>query len=104
VASRAISWRLKRIDDTLVKALARAHRWRRMLEEGEYVTLRDLARREDIGWSYISRLLRLTLLAPDITERILDGQQPRKVTLAELMKPLPMAWEEQRRLRCAAIE
>jgi hypothetical protein len=89
---------------TLVKALARAWRWQRLLEEGEYVTIRDLARREDIGWSYISRLLRLPLLAPDIVEGILDGRPPMEMTLAELMKPLPTAWEEQRRLCGPAIK
>jgi hypothetical protein len=60
-------------DGTLVKALARAHRWQRMLEHGEYGTLAELADAEGISRSYVSRVLRLTLLAPDIAERILDG-------------------------------
>ena len=59
---------------TLVKALARAWRWQRMLDEGQFASVRELAEAERIGLSYISRVLRLTLLAPDIIERILDGQ------------------------------
>jgi hypothetical protein len=63
-----------KIDDALVKALARAHRWRRMLESGAYGTLAEMADAERISQSYVSRILRLTLLAPDIVERILDGR------------------------------
>jgi hypothetical protein len=61
-------------DGELVKALARAHRWQRMLESGEYATLAEMADAERISRSYVSRVLRLTLLAPDIVERILDGR------------------------------
>ena len=85
-------------DGTLVKALARAWRWQKLLDEGQYATIRDLARRERIGCSYISRMLRLTLLAPDIIERILDGRQPKTWTLAELMRPSPIEWSRQRPL------
>jgi hypothetical protein len=63
-----------RIDSTLIKALARAHRWQRLLESGEYGTLAEMADAERISRSYVSRILRLTLLAPDIVERILDGR------------------------------
>jgi ParB-like chromosome segregation protein Spo0J len=62
-------------DRTLVKALARAHRWQRVLEEGRFGTLAEMADAERISRSYVSRILRLTLLAPDIVERILDGRQ-----------------------------
>jgi hypothetical protein len=82
-------------DGTLVKALARAHRWRRMLEGGEYGTLAEMADAERISRSYVSRILRLTLLAPDIVERILDGRPT--AGLPQLLKPFPVEWEEQRR-------
>ena len=85
-----------RVDDTLVKALGRAFRWRRLLETGVHGTVDEIARAEGINASYVSRILRLTLLAPDIVEAILDGRQPPALTMARLMKPLPVAWEEQR--------
>ncbi|HYZ34266.1 MAG TPA: hypothetical protein VE684_18510 [Crenalkalicoccus sp.] len=88
-----------RQDVTLVKALARAFRWRRMLESGRYATVKDLAAAEKINSSYVSRVLRLTLLAPDIVEAILDGRQPAKMALPELMEPFPVAWRKQRGLR-----
>jgi hypothetical protein len=83
-------------DTTLVKALARAFRWRRMLETGRYGTIDELAAAEKINSSYVSRLLRLTLLAPDIVEAILDGRQPEGINLPGLMEPFPVAWERQR--------
>lgn len=64
-----------RVHSTLVKAIARAYRWQRMLEEGTYSSMRDLAEAEKISPTYISRLLRLTLLAPDIVEAVLNGLQ-----------------------------
>ena len=85
-----------RVDDTLVKALARAFRWRRLLETGVHGTVDEIARAEGINPSYVSRILRLTLLAPDIVEAVLDGRQAPELTLARLMKPFPAAWKEQR--------
>ena len=85
-----------RIDSTLVKALARAFRWRRMLESGMVSTVGEIAAREKINKSYVSRILRLTLLAPDIVEAILDGRQPVGVTLPMLMGPFPVEWDRQR--------
>src|SRR5918994_7591570 len=81
-------------DGTLVKALARAHRWQRMLESGEHGTLVELADAERISRSYVCRVLRLTLLAPDIVERILDGRP--MAGLAQFLKPFPVEWERQR--------
>ena len=81
-------------DGALVKALARAHRWRRLLEEGRFGTLADLADAEQISRSYVCRVLRLTLLAPDIVERILDGRLT--AGLAQFLKPFPVEWETQR--------
>jgi len=83
-------------DATLVKALARAFRWRRMMEAGRYSTIDELAAAEKINSSYVSRVLRLTLLAPDIVEAILDGRQPEPMTLPGLKEPFPVEWEQQR--------
>ena len=82
-------------DSTLVKALARAFRWRRMMEAGRYGTLNELAAADKINSSYVSRLLRLTLLAPGIVEAILDGRQPEGITLPGLMEPFPVEWAAQ---------
>jgi hypothetical protein len=83
-------------DTTLVKALARAFRWRRMLETGRYGTIDELAAAEKINSSYVSRLLRLTLLSPDIVGAILEGRQPEGMTLPGLMEPFPVEWVRQR--------
>jgi hypothetical protein len=85
-----------RIDGALVKAVVRAHRWRHVLESGEYSSSAELAKAEKINDSYLSRILRLTLIAPDIIEAILSGRQPRTLQLDDLLKPLPTAWERQR--------
>ena len=85
----------RQTDNALVKALARAFRWKRMLDSGEFATIADLAQREGIAVSYLTRVLRLTLLAPDIIEAILDGRQGAEVTLARLREPFPVGWQEQ---------
>ena len=87
-------------DGTLVKALARAWRWQGMLEQGEYGTLVELGAAERISCSYVCRVLRLTLLAPDIVEAILDSRQPAGLTLPVLLRPFPVEWAEQRRVLC----
>jgi hypothetical protein len=84
------------VDITLVKSLARAFRWRRMLEMGHYATVKDLAAGERINASYGSRLLRLTLLAPDLVEAILDGRQPEGMTLPALMEGVEVEWATRR--------
>ncbi len=86
----------RRTDSTLVKALARAFRWKRMLESGEFATIAELAEREGIAPSYMTRVPRFTLLAPDIVEAILDGKQGPEVTLARVLEPFPVDWHEQR--------
>ncbi len=87
-------------DPTLVKALARAHRWKKLIDTKQYATIKQIAEAEKVHESYVGNLLRLTLLAPDITEMILDGRLPKGVGLADFMKPWPGIWEEQReRLR-----
>ena len=85
-----------RIDSALVKALARAHRWQRLLESGECPSITELAAAEKIDRSYLCRVLRLTLLAPELVETILDGRQPEAITLPGLMKGFPVEWERQR--------
>jgi hypothetical protein len=82
-------------DNTLVKALARAFRWKGMLESGEFASISELAEREGIAFTYMARVLRLSLLAPDIVEVILDGRQGPEVTLARLLEPFPPEWAKQ---------
>ena len=85
-----------RVDSALVKAIARAHRWQRLLESGECASITELAAAEKIDRSYLCRVLRLTLLAPEIVEAIMDGRQPEGMTLPGLMKGFPVEWERQR--------
>lgn len=84
-----------RVDNAMVKAIARAHRWKRLLESGRFASVTELAEAEKINQSYLCRVLRLALLAPDIVEAILDGRQPPQLTLAVLMGPFPSSWAEQ---------
>ena len=86
----------RRIDNAMIKAIARAFRWREMLENGAHATIAEIAAAEKINESYVGRILRLTLLAPDIVEGILDGRQPAQMTLAMLMRPFPVLWSAQR--------
>jgi len=84
-----------KMDNTLVKALARAFRWKRMLESGEFATIGELAQREGVAPSYMTRVLRLTLLAPDIVLAMLDGKQGSGLTLARVLEPFPLEWKRQ---------
>ena len=86
----------RHIDNAVVKAIARAFRWREMLESGEYATIREIATAEKINESYVGRVLRLTLLAPDIVQSIVDGRQPVELQLKRLSKQFPLAWVHQR--------
>ena len=85
-----------RINNTLVKAIARAHRWNKLLENGRYASAAEIAAAEKINPSYVSRVLRLTLLAPDIVEAIVTGRQSGEIEVADLLKPFPVIWTEQR--------
>jgi hypothetical protein len=87
-----------RADNAMIKALARAFRWRRMLEDGRYRTMEELAAAEGINASYVSRVLRLTILTPDIVTSIMDGTQSAAISLTSLLRPLPAAWCAQRNL------
>lgn len=84
-----------RHDNALIKALARAFRWRRMIESGDYPSITELAKAEKINQSYACRLLRLTLLAPAIVEAILDGTQQEGLQLANLLRPTSIEWATQ---------
>ena len=88
--------RKPRCDDTLIKALVRAHRWRRRIESARAKSITGLAEQEGVTDAYVCRLLPLTCLAPDIVEAILDGRQPKGLRLAELLGNGPLAWEKQR--------
>lgn len=86
------------VDNTIVKAIARAHRWKRLLESGRFASVTELAEAEKINQSYLCRILRLTLLAPDIVEAILEGRQTAELQIEDLLKPLPFEWGQQRNL------
>jgi hypothetical protein len=90
--------RRAKIDSTLIKALARAHRWKRLLDSGKFASITELAEAENINQSYACRMLRLTLLAPDIVDAVLDGRQGAKPMLGDLVRNLPVLWDSQRTL------
>ena len=92
----AVSPPKPRRDVTLIKALVRAHRWRRRIESGQARSVTDLAEQEGVTDAYVCRLLPLTCLAPDIVEAILDGRQTRGLRLAEMLGKRPLNWNEQR--------
>jgi ParB-like chromosome segregation protein Spo0J len=85
-----------RRDEILIKALVRAHRWRRQIESGRAKSITDLAEQEGVTDAYACRLLPLACLAPDIVEAILDGRQPKGLRLVEMLGNVSMRWEEQR--------
>jgi hypothetical protein len=85
-----------RRDETLIKALVRAHRWRRRIESGQAKSITDLAEQAGVTIAYVCRLLPLTCLAPEIQEAILDGRQPKGLRLAEMLGNGPLEWGEQR--------
>jgi hypothetical protein len=84
-----------RVDSALVKAVVRAHRWRQMIESGKYPSAAELAKAEKVNDSYLSRILRLTLLSPAIIEAILSGRQAPGLELSDLLKSIPAEWAEQ---------
>ena len=85
----------RHVDNAMVKAIARAFRWREMLENGTHATIAEIAAAEKINESYVGRVLRLTLLAPDIVETILGGRQPADLQLEDLFRRFPVGWREQ---------
>ena len=89
---------ITRADPALVKALARAHRWKRMLDDGHYVSLTALATVEKVDRGYLGRILQLALLAPDIVQAILDGRHPLELGLPIVLETVQFPWAEQRRM------
>ena len=85
-----------RADPALVKALARAFRYQRLLDEGRYASISEMAAAEKLDRGYLSRVLQLMLLAPDIVEAILDGREPDDLAVPQLLDPVPADWSEQR--------
>jgi hypothetical protein len=85
----------RRIDNAMVKAIARAFRWREMMENGTHATITEIADAEKINESYIARVLRLTLLAPDVVEAVLGGRQPPNMKLDDILQRFSIDWREQ---------
>ncbi len=93
---RAVQRREALIDNTMVKLIARGHRWHRKLFDGTHASIEDRAKSENISPSFVSRILRLAYMSPTIVEAILNGQFPAHLTMKDLMEPFPMEWELQR--------
>jgi hypothetical protein len=91
-----------RVDPALLKALARAFRYQRLLDEGRYGSISEMADAEKIERGYLGTLLRLTLLAPDIVESILNGRSAADLTLPRFLAPFAIIWAEQREALTAA--
>ena len=83
-------------DPSLLKALGRAFRWKRLLDDGTYASVSNIARAEKLDRTYVGDVLRLTLLAPSVVEAIVEGKQAEGVTLPVLMKGLAVEWETHR--------
>jgi hypothetical protein len=86
---------LPKTEDALLKALAKAFRWRGQIESGEYASITELAKARGVNDSYACRLLRMTLLSPEIVTAILDRRQHVDLTLKQLARPLPIEWDRQ---------
>ena len=85
-------------DYTFISALGKAFSWQRMLDEGKYQTPKELAEKEKVEVTHMYRVMRLTLLAPDIIEAVLNGKQPRTLTLQNVVRGFPISWQEQRKV------
>jgi hypothetical protein len=100
VGPGGIAWTGRRmvVDNAIIKALGRAHRWKAMLESGEFASVTELAKAEKINLSYLCRILRLTLLAPDITEGVMNRRSLGGLQLADFLGRMPVIWAEQREI------
>jgi hypothetical protein len=85
-------------DSPVLKALIRAHRWRRLFEAGQFASIAELAAAEKVDKSYLSKVLRLTILAPDLAEDILNQHEHFDVSLERLLSPFPPQWDRQRQI------
>jgi hypothetical protein len=93
--SRGVVRREATIDNTMIKVIARGFRWQRLLYDGTYATIEDLAVAEKINPSYVSRILRLAYLSPVVVQAILDGKHPAWLTMRHLLEPFPADWKQQ---------
>lgn len=93
--SRGVVRREATIDNTMIKVIARGFRWQRLLYDGTYATIEDLAGAEKINPSYVSRILRLAYLSPVVVQAILDGKHPAWLTMRHLLEPFPTDWKQQ---------
>lgn len=93
--SRGVVRREATIDNTMIKVIARGFRWQRLLYDGTYATIEDLAAAEKINPSYVSRILRLAYLSPVVVQAILDGKHPAWLTMRHLLEPFPTDWKQQ---------
>jgi hypothetical protein len=84
-----------RADPALVKALARAFRWQKLLDEGRYASITEMAAAEKIERGFLGKMLQLTLLAPELVEAVLDGRAPENLALPALLGPFPLGWAGQ---------
>ena len=86
------------VQSAVVQALARAFSWAECLETGQIKSISDLAAHLEVDGSYVTRILKLATLAPDIVEKLLNGEEPDGLSLAKLTQGFPEDWEEQRRM------
>ena len=93
--SRAATQQEATVDNTMIKVLARAFRWQRLMNDGTYTSMEEMAAAENISPSYISRILRLSYLCPTIVEAILEGRHPAHLTMKDLLMPFPPEWKSQ---------
>ncbi len=99
--SRGVVRREATIDNTMIKVIARSFRWQRLLYDGTYATIEDLAAAEKINPSYVSRILRLAYLSPVVVQAILDGKHPAWLTMRHLLEPFPTDWKQQEKMLLA---
>jgi hypothetical protein len=84
------------VQAAVIQAMARAFSWAEILESGQIKSISELARNLEVDGSYVSRILKLTTLAPDIVEEIINGEEPDGLSLAKLIRSFPEEWSEQR--------
>ena len=102
--SRGVVRREATIDNTMIKVIARGFRWQRLLYDGTYATIEDLAAAEKINPSYVSRILRLAYLSPVVVQAILDGKHPAWLTMRHLLEPFPTDWKQQEKMLLAQFQ
>ena len=90
---------VKCFDEKMIKAFAKAYKWKNMMEEDEIGALAQIAVKENITGAYVSKVFNLNFIAPEIVEKILNGEQPRDLKLQDmLVGKFPLLWQEQKEL------